>query len=140
MSPGPIYPDKIWEKKMELWYLAHPVSVDEQHSEQDNMDHVLEVQKILWEADVKTVNPWYSYVSAYGSAREDSERLEVFLTFDKAVIGILGGIILTGHKMSQGMEIEFKHALAHKLRIVNLIGVPDERIGQLMAMYLEFDE
>ena len=126
----------VEEKPMELWYLAHPISGDDQYNEYQNMEHALVVQVLLWEAGLKTVNTWYSFASHYGSAREDPERLEEFLNLDKAVIKALGGIVLVGHKMSSGMEAEFLFAQANKFRIANLIGIPNRIIAEATKDYL----
>ena len=133
---GWMRPLPLEEKTMELWYLAHPITGDGVYDESDNMEHALVVQGLLWEVGLKIVNTWHSFACHYGSAREDPERLDAFLTLDKAVIKALGGVVFVGHKMSSGMEVEFLFAQANKVRIANLIGIPDRIIGEAVRDYL----
>ncbi len=118
---------------MKLWYLAHPVREDDVRSFDDNLTHALKMQKILWEAGFEVINPWYASVIIYGAG--EGEVLKRAIEFDCAVIKRCDGLILTGHKLSSGMEKELKVAIDHSKVVVNLIGLPDALMQELAMMY-----
>ncbi|KKL79056.1 hypothetical protein LCGC14_2018660 [marine sediment metagenome] len=130
----PIYPYKHWENQMDLWYLAHPMQGDGFFTFEENKQHALDMQEMLWKVGIKAVNTWYSFSIIFGVG--EGPDMERYLALDMDVINAFGGIILTGHNLSSGMIREFSYALEKELRIMNLIGVPDRYIGQLVKEYV----
>lgn len=110
---------------MDIWYLAHPVSRDDKYTTEQNLDHALKIQKILFEAGIVTVMPWHSYCLTYGSA--EGERLAKCLKMDCQIVKLLGKLILVGHKLSYGMAVEFD---ALDGEFIDLIGVPDKHLAE----------
>jgi hypothetical protein len=114
---------------MKIYYLAHPVRGDDQFSEEENLEHALLVQGLLYEAGIFTVNPWYTFIKLYPNVKSP-EDIEQFLKEDCAVLERLDGVVLVGHKLSDGMRRELNHALSNDLDIVNYIGIPDNVIAK----------
>lgn len=119
---------------MAVWYLAHPVRSDERFSEEENLEHTKTVQKILWNAGLWTVTPWYSWILINPDFRTP-EQIDEFLTMDEETVRTLGRIVLTGHKLSSGMEREFR-ALPPEGFFLNFIGVPDDLLYATAEKYL----
>ena len=119
---------------MQLWYLAHPMKGNNLFTFEDNKRYALGIQRILWEAGIQVVNTWYSLSIIYGAG--EGAEMKRYLNLDKAVIRALGGLILTGHRLSSGMRIELEFALENHLRIMNLINIPDEHIAALVKDYI----
>lgn len=90
---------------MKIYYLAHPIAPDENYTVDQNLAHLLKMQRILWEAAIWTIIPYYTYVVEHGSGH-DKPNLEEFLRFDCEVVTRCNGIILAGHKVSNGMKRE----------------------------------
>ena len=121
------------EPSMKLWYLAHPVREDDIRSFDENLKHALKMQKILWGVGFEVINPWYTSVLLYGPGEE--EVLQRAIEFDCAVIERCDGLILTGHKLSSGMDIELRSAIDFGKNVVNLIGLPDAIVQTLAHKY-----
>ena len=123
--------------QMKIWYLAHPVLSDDQYTVEENLVHVLVVQKILHEMEVFTIVPWYTWVKLYG-AEEDTLLRTHMLDLKCGVVKRLGGrIVLTGHKMAEGMLTELKAAMTEStFEVTNLIGIPDDQL----KLFLETEE
>jgi hypothetical protein len=118
---------------MSLWYFAHPATGDDEHTFQENMAHALQMQKLIWNAGLNVVNPWYSLVEVFGPAEGD--LLERAIGVDLAIIRHLDGIVLTGHKLSAGMKTELEEAMLHDKGVINLIGLHDHQVANLIAKH-----
>lgn len=123
------------EKSMELWYLAHPMTGDDSYTFEQNKQHALDVQKILWGVGMQAVNTWFSFAEIFGVG-EGAEQ-DRYLSLDKDVISALGGAVFVGHKMSFGMDIELRHALSNNCRVMNLIGIPNEYLAIAVQRFTE---
>lgn len=117
---------------MEIYYLAHPVRNDAAYKEEENLAHVLEVQKILFRSDVHTIIPWYTYIINNPNCR-DFRLIERCLDMDCRIVERCDGIILTGHRLSHGMEREYLHAKSVGVDILDLVGVPDRELGKAIT-------
>ena len=114
---------------VEIWYLAHPVKSDKVMSFEKNLDHTLTLQKKLLTLGIVTVAPWFSWCEAYGDTQEDNpEIMSQMLQMDLEVARACGRIVLTGHKLSNGMSAELKLILSMGGEVLNLIGIPDDDI------------
>lgn len=111
-----------------VWYLAHPVAPDERFSLQENLDHTVEVLRILFETGVYAVAPWHTMLLGIP---DSPENRELGLAIDVAVVRKLGRIILTGHKVSSGMKVEIE-SLPSGATTINLVGVADKYIPQYL--------
>ena len=152
MKPEPTFPEqlelakdqgRIWaaqyanipgeENQMKLWYLAHPVSGDDSHSLELNLATTLDIQQTLWLAGVNAVCPWFSLVKIFGPAED--ETLDRALKVGFEIIRRFDGLILTGHKLSEGMDAELRVALEFEKPIVNFIGMSPVQINKLAGIY-----
>lgn len=112
---------------MKLWYLAHPVAGDEHRTLEENLEHVLLVQKILWYEGIKAINPWYTYVRNFGQL--SPQAVGPFLEMDIEVVKRCDGLVLAGHKLSRGMQFEYN---AHEGLVIDLIAVPDDKLVEVI--------
>lgn len=120
---------------MDVWYLAHPVRDDSRFKEEENLDHAIRVQELLWKAGLVTVNPWFTYIKMF-PRNNDFKLIEQCLEIDCHLIDLLGKIVLTGHRMSHGMQTEALAAKESDAEILNLIGIPDRHLIEVVQDYL----
>jgi hypothetical protein len=123
-----------------VWFLAHPVAGDEKYSYTDNMGikvtgitedevasiesgHVIKVLKLCYAAGFAAVAPYYELCLALDD-NNPNDRTAGMLTGTTLIKG-LGRLILSGHKLSRGMEQEVAACLDVGGSYLNLIGVPD---------------
>lgn len=114
---------------MKVWYLAHPIAGDEKFRTEQNLEHLVEAQKILLEGGIYTVAPYYSWIVAFGGAA-DFKQINTMLDIDCECVRSLYRIMLIGHKLSRGMGIEKREAERNGLAVVDLIGVPNSQLVQ----------
>ena len=117
---------------MKIWYLAHPVKSDDKYTTEQNLEHALIVQGLLFEAGVITIMPWHTYCTIYGAA--EGERLATCLEMDAEMVKMTGRLILTGHRLSHGMAVEYE---ALNGELIDLIGVPDRFLSEVVHHILE---
>lgn len=115
-----------------VWYLAHPISADKQFTAQQNMDHVVKLCGILLNRSIKVVAPYHTHLLCLDDNNETHRKIG--LETDCAVARALGRIVLTGHKLSDGMKAEL--AACPTAIIVNLIGMPDSMMTDYIIMKL----
>lgn len=109
---------------MKIYYLAHPVTADETYTTEQNLLHVRRVQKLLWEAGIRTVLPWSLHSKFLGNCE---------------VVQCCDGIILVGHKLSEGMSYEKLAAESAGVPVYDMIGkkcllAPERFISALCYM------
>lgn len=107
---------------MKIYYLAHPVKSDEHFSVLENLQHALQAQKTLWELKIATIMPWWTYCQIYGAA--EGELLTECLKLDEEVVTRMDGLILTGHRISHGMQLELDMANEYGIEVIDLTGMP----------------
>lgn len=110
---------------MKIYYLAHPVRPDSQFTEKQNLEDVIQIQKLLWDCGVWTIIPWYTNVLI----RPNTVNIDEYLVFDEECVRRCDGIILSGHRLSDGMKAELKAAREAGLDVINLIGVSHKHIA-----------
>jgi len=105
-----------------VWYLAHPVRADYLYSQTQNMSHTIKVLRVLLAHGVKAIAPWFTHclIRAEGDSRSHEEGIRM----DELIVPALGGVILAGHRLTNGMKRELESAGPGML-VHNLIGVPD---------------
>jgi hypothetical protein len=123
-------------KSSMLWYLSHPVRPDERYTAEQNLDHTLVVLKILWDAGFNVIAPWHSLCLALKNEPHDAAVIERALRLDCDVVKSCDGIILTGHRKSNGMERELE-GLAPFSSLFNLIGIADSQLADMALQLLE---
>jgi hypothetical protein len=112
---------------MKLWYLAHPVRTDEYYSESENLEHALQVQQILHEkAGLMVINSWHSFCKIHENTPITIELMKKMFEIDSIVVEHCDGIILTGHRLSSGMQHELNVAISSRKDILDLIGIADD--------------
>lgn len=105
---------------MKLYYLAHPVRPDGTHSEKGNLQMARLFQRVINDAGVMVVNPWYTLILNYPD--RDTKHIETFLQLDCEVVARFDGVILCGHTLSSGMTRERDTAIDQGLEVINLVG------------------
>lgn len=116
---------------MRLWYLAHPVKADKFFTVQENLEHARKIQAILWNHNIAAIMPWYSYVVTYGAG--EGNQLERCLEMDCEVVKLLHNIVIAGHRVSHGMQVELntlnydEHA-----GILDLVGLKDKDLSDYL--------
>lgn len=114
---------------MRVWYLAHPIAGDVQYTTEQNLAHVLKIQKLFFDAEIYTTAPYYSWIVQFGGT-SDFKNIMQMLDMDCECVVRLGGIILVGHKISRGMSFELEAARANLCTVVDLTKVPDHLLVQ----------
>jgi hypothetical protein len=112
---------------VKIYYLAHPVKGDEKYTTEQNLQHALIVQSILWEGGYATIMPWWTYCEVYG-AGIPGKTLEKFLQMDVETLRRCDGLILVGHRISHGMRVEANAADDADMTVIDLTGIPDDEI------------
>lgn len=104
-----------------LWYLAHPVAGDDQYTYEQNMEHAKKVYVALLRAGLKVCAPWILDCMVLDDSIPEERALG--MENDAAIYHRCDGIILTGHKLSRGMEREFTYFRSAGKRIIGFIGI-----------------
>lgn len=116
---------------MPVWFLAHPVAGDERFTYEDNMGgdvhrsngHVVDLLTLCFRAGFPAIAPYHTLCLALDDNSEN-DRTAGMLVGTTLIKG-LGRLILSGHKLSRGMEQEVAACLSVGGHYLNLIGVPD---------------
>lgn len=124
-------PDFGKTSSQKIWYLAHPLATDEHYTFQQNMDHVVHMMRLLFDCGIRTIAPYHTMCLALDD--DNLEHRRIGLEVDCEIVKRLGGrVILTGHKLSRGMNVEVltaKTSLAvSEGEILNFIAWKDEVI------------
>lgn len=114
-----------------VWYLAHPVASDGRFTLEQNLAHVLKILPIFVDAGVHVLCPWYAAVACLDDKNPSHRRL--MLEADIACAQALGRVLLTGHKISRGMELEAQACSSKKW--INLVGISDAHLPGLIESY-----
>jgi hypothetical protein len=109
-----------------LWYLAHPIAPDEKFSFEENMAHALQVARILTDAGLSVCLPWFAMCRFLDDSNPEHRALG--MEFNKKMVKRLDGLLLTGHKISKGMQIERETCNS----CVDLTGTPDKRLAEMV--------
>jgi hypothetical protein len=122
----------------DVWYLSHPLAPDGRFSFQQNMDHVVILMRIFFDHDVHVIAPYHTACLALDDERPEHRRMG--LECDCKTVKLLGRIILSGHRLSTGMECEKDVILDMQGRgeeghIWNLIGVPDKEVAKWLKLH-----
>jgi hypothetical protein len=112
---------------MKLFYLAHPVAPDDLRGLSDNLAHTEKVAKILHDVGFEVICNWYLDVTILDDADPGIRERGLGRDFN-LIIALKGNMILTGHKISSGMEAELVIAKGLRGTVINLIGISDEEL------------
>lgn len=116
-----------------LFYLAHPVAADELHGVEDNLAHTLKMLRMVHEAGISVICPWFADIKAFDDTTYETRKTRMVV--QKTLLLLCGGnIILTGHKLSSGMEEELDVVQLGRGRILDFIGVPDEELPEQLRI------
>ena len=124
-----------------VWFMGHPIAPDEKHGfVNENLTHVNKLVRIFYNAGFRVVTPYHNLVATLDDANPEMRR--VGLEVDCVMVQMLGRLILTGHKISNGMQIELDALVelypeAHtEGRVLNFIGIPDAHIPSVLEYRL----
>ena len=112
---------------MKVFYLAHPIKGDNVRTTEENLAHILVLQKLLLDAGIFAVAPYWTFVHFLGSGH-DFPNFQDFLNADYECARKIGRIILSGHKLSSGMRFELTAVENEAGEIIDLVGIPDDEI------------
>lgn len=87
-----------------LWYLAHPIAPDAEHTYEENMADARLWWVRLLRRGINVCAPWYGLCHALDDTKQEDRRLG--MNIDQLVLSRCNGIIATGHKISDGMQRE----------------------------------
>lgn len=118
-----------------VWYLSHPIAPDEHMSLEDNIADTKELVALFWRAGVRVIAPYLTVIEALGDAPEFRVP---GLEADMFLCKRMGPILLTGHKISKGMEHEYESAQKSKFfRFYDFTGVSNENIVDYVQRNLD---
>jgi hypothetical protein len=118
-----------------LFYLAHPLAPDDKYTFEQNMEHVVWVMRECYDAGIYVVAPYHTVSLAL--AENNLEHRRIGLEVDCNLVRKLDGLILTGHKLSSGMQVERKVAVEAKLQTFDFIGVEDSDLKPALKYWLK---
>lgn len=106
-----------------LWYLAHPVAPDKEHTYEENMTDARRWWVFLLRNNVKICAPWFGLCHALDDSKPEDRKLG--MEIDQIVLRRCDGIIATGHSVSKGMQREID-AMLQRIddSVVDLTGHP----------------
>lgn len=110
-----------------VWYLAHPVASDRHYSYEENMAHALRCARAVWDAGYRHIMPWYVHCLFLDDANE--EHRDAGIAVDHLLLPHCHGIILTGHRLSNGMADELRTMDLWERPVINLVGLPSGKIA-----------
>lgn len=87
-----------------VWYLSHPLATDDRFTFQQNVAHAKKMMRLCFDAGVRVVAPYLNIIEVLDDDNLDHRRIG--LEVDCAVAYALGRIIMVGHKISKGMQVE----------------------------------
>ncbi len=116
-----------------LWYLAHPIAPDDDHTYEDNMADARFWWCFLMRNGVTVCAPWFGLCHALDDSIPEDRTLG--MKIDQAVLARCDGIILTGHTLSSGMQREAAAMTARKPdAVINLVGCKEQSYGMEDAL------
>lgn len=115
-----------------VYYLSHPLAPDDRFTFEQNMDHVIHLVRLFFEEGYMVIAPYHTICLALDDANDEWRRLG--LECDCNVARKLGNMMLTGHKLSSGMNNEFEQAMCCKTGgiIHNFIGYNDDELREAL--------
>ena len=114
-----------------VWYLAHPIAADGEYSTEENLEHARKVLRLFLEAGIYVTAPWIPACEVLDDTNVDHRRLG--LDIDTTIVSHLRKLILTGHRVSEGMYREIAAIEIVGGWVVDLTGIPDHRlVGEVL--------
>lgn len=116
-----------------LYYVAHPVAADTEYTYEENLEHALWCYRQVLNAGYAAFMPWHTMllVAPDGDVHWRARGIKL----DCLTVARFDGIILTGHKLSGGMQRELltfamcgNTDLPDGQAIIDVTGVPDSRL------------
>lgn len=101
------------------WYLSHPLAPDEHYTFTENLNHTLRMLELVLEEGFLAVAPYHTHCLILDDNNPDHRRIG--LETDVVIAKALGHIILTGHRISRGMQLEYDQCHT----AINLTGLND---------------
>ena len=121
--------------KNKLYYLAHPVGPDAEHSYEFNIADGEDWWRSLLRAGFNVDAPWLGLCHTLDDF--DPVDRKIGMEIDKKVLERLDGIILTGHIVSSGMQAEWDLASEKGLPVFNLVGKTIEEGVEMLGILME---
>lgn len=114
-----------------VWYLSHPVAPDSHYTYEQNMAHALHMVKLCYDEGFRVYIPWHSLCLVMPDSNPEFRRIG--LEVDCELAKLTGLMILTGHRMSSGMQAEMEALLTRKDAFwIDGIGLHDKRFCDLL--------
>jgi hypothetical protein len=99
------------DRNEHVWYLAHPIKADDKFSQHENMKDLLRWMKVCFDEGFRVIAPQHTICLVLDDT--DLTHRNMGLEIDCTIAQMLGRIIMTGHRVSIGMELEYKAAALH---------------------------
>lgn len=120
---------------MKIYYLAHPVTPDEHYTFEENIEHALEIARILYAEDIYVDLPWYPIVHILDN--NDPKHLEIGLKIVTQIASERDGVIMVGHKISKGMSREADTAKDNWKPVYNCTRVRDKDLITVLRSFIK---
>lgn len=120
---------------MKIYYLAHPVTGDDEYTYEENLEHAIEIARILYAADIYVDLPWYAIIHILDN--NDPKHLEVGLQIVTNIAAERDGVIMVGHKISRGMSRERDTALDNARPVYNCTHVRDKDLVTVLRSFIK---
>jgi hypothetical protein len=116
------------KREHKVYYLSHPLAPDDSYTFEQNMAHVVHMVKLFFEEGWFVIAPYHTICLALDDDNPDHRVLG--LECDCNIARLMGNLVLTGHKISKGMQNEAEQAMACKNGgiIHNFVGYNDDEL------------
>lgn len=118
--------DPFFDRYATVWYLSHPLAPDDRYTFQQNLDHTLHMLRLVLYEGYHAIAPYHTHCLVLDDT--NSQHRCLGLETDVGTARALGRIILTGHRISAGMQLELD--TCH--RRIDLIGLNDDAARQVL--------
>ena len=121
-----------------VWYLAHPLAEDDRYTTEENLAHARKILKILLDEGFQVVAPWMTLCQVLDD--NDLEQRRKGIDINVAVVSHLNAIILAGHRLTMGMSRELAVIELEGGWVLDLLGVPDDKIAEVVRESFKVSE
>lgn len=98
------HPDFNAQSQEPVFYMSHPLQADDKMTFQENVAHAKQMMRVCFDEGFRVVAPYLSIIEVLDD--DNLEHRKIGLETDCYVAHQLGRIIMTGHKVSTGMQCE----------------------------------
>lgn len=120
-----------------IWFMAHPIAPDERFMLQQNLDHVVHMMRLCFEEGFGVIAPYHTHCLALDET--NLEHRNIGLNLNRRILSRCNGLILTGHKVSQGMADEVQTAKRVQIPIIDCVALPDYNVRDILKIAFGLD-